>query len=46
MYKGYFKLTHAGIAVYSVKNDVFTIKAEDEKKPREWILLIRLEAGE
>ena len=34
MYKAYFKLKDAGISVYSVKTDAFTIKAEDEEKAR------------
>ena len=35
MYEAYSKLKHAGITVYSVKIDAFTIKAEDEQSPRE-----------
>ena len=34
MYKAFFKLKNAGISVYSVKTDAFTIKAEDEEKAR------------
>ena len=51
MYNTYFKLKHASITVYSCKIDAFTIKAEDEKNPRELfsellILSVRLDAGE
>ena len=46
MYKTYFKLKHAGITVQCVKIDASTIKAQEEDNPREWLLLIRLEAGE
>ena len=35
MYKAYYGLKDAGITVYSVKTDAFTIKAEDEFKARE-----------
>ena len=35
MYKAHFKLKNAGITVYSVKIDAFTIKAEDEQNARE-----------
>eukprot|EP00438_Fugacium_kawagutii_P000596 Skav236168 [mRNA] locus=scaffold298:273670:276849:+ [translate_table: standard] len=34
MYKAYYGLKDAGITVYSVKTDAFTIKAEDEEKAR------------
>ena len=34
MYEAYSKPKHAGITVYSVKIDAFTIKAEDEQSPR------------
>ena len=46
MYRTYFKLKHADITVQCVKIDAFTIKDEDEKNPREWLLLTKLEAGE
>ena len=35
MYEAYSKLKRAGITVYSVKIDAFTVKAEDEQNPRE-----------
>ena len=34
MYKAYYGLKDAGIKVYSVKTDAFTVKAEDEGKAR------------
>ena len=35
MYEAYPKLKQAGITVYSVKIDAFTINPEDEQNPRE-----------
>ena len=47
MYEAYSKLKHAGITVYSVKIDAFTIKAEDEQNFQNYgFLCVRLEAGE
>ena len=45
MYEAYSKLKHAGITMYSVKIDAFTIKAEDEQNPRQLFGVINKVGG-